>query len=423
MRRFLPLIFLLFFAAQANGQTQENPSGWKAIPLPILSFNTDLGFQFGANTEVYYYGEDPSIYPEYKHKFHAEVSHYTKGQTLAHIEYDSSYLIPGIRFSTSFTAQVNPLYNFYGFGGDITQYDREYDRRNGYAYYNYKRSLFKFIGNFQGRITKNIHWVGGVSFYHYSNEELNFKDYDYQHTLFHFYRENGVIRDNETKGAVLEFKAGLSFDTRNQETTPTKGIWAEAYCVGAPDVFNSGYSYLKLILHFRHYLTPFRNADWFTFAYHLAYQGTIAGEAPFYIQQNIYTLLFKQAFSEGLGGLNTVRGLFNSRLVGDAYAWANIETRFRLYRFNVLGMNCYIGLNPFFDMGMITKPIRLNELSLAYGAPVEELKSIATRLHKSVGIGFKFGMDENYVFSLECAKAFNNNDGPFSLMTSINYIF
>lgn len=425
MRSFLPFIILLSICFSAAGQTKENevPSGWKAIPLPILSYNTDLGFQFGATTEIYNYGKDPSIYPEYKHKFHAEVSQYTKGQTMAHIEYDSSYLIPGIRFSTSFTAQINPLYNFYGFGGDITQYDREYDRRNGYAFYNYKRSMFKFISNFQGNITEGVKWIGGLSIYHYSHEELNFKDYDYHQTLFHFYRENGVIRDNETKGAVLELKAGFSFDTRDQETTPTRGIWAESYCVGAPNIFNCGYNYLKLILHFRHYLTPFRNADWFTFAYHLAYQGTVAGEAPFYMQQNIYTLLFKQAFCEGLGGLNTVRGLLNARLVGDGYAWANIETRFKIYEFYLLKTKCYVGLNPFFDMGMITKPIRLEELSAAYETPVEELRKTATRLHKSVGIGFKFGMDENYVFSLECAKAFNNNDGPFALMTSINYIF
>jgi len=425
MRRILPYMILLAICATSFAQSKEDeiPSGWKAIPLPILSYNTDLGFQFGATTEFFDYGKEPSLYPDYRHKFHAEVSQYTKGQSMAHLEYDSSHLIPGIRFSTSLTAQINPLYSFYGFGGDITEYDRDYDRRNGYAFYNHKRRLFNLICNFQGNIAKGVNWVGGFSCHLYSNEELNFKDYDGDQTLFHFYRANGIIRDDETKGKVMEFKAGLSFDTRDLETSPTKGIWAEAYAIGSPDLFKSGYSYLKLSLHFRHYLTPFRNTDWFTFAYHLAYQGTVAGEAPYYMQPIIHSLLFKQAFSEGLGGLNTVRGLLNARLVGNGYAWTNIEARFRIYSFKILKMKCYLGVNPFFDMGMITSPMRLEELSAAYGKPVEELRTVAMRLHKSAGIGFKFGIDDNYVLSLECARPFSRNDGPFAVMTSINYIF
>jgi len=425
MRRFLQFIILFSICTHAYAQQNEKavPSGWKAIPLPILSYNTDLGFQFGANAEIYDYGKEPSLYPEYRHRFRAEVSQYTKGQTMAHIEYDSSYLIPGIRFSTAATVQLNPLYNFYGFGGDITQYDRSIDRRDGMAFYNYKRNFFRFIANFQGQVSKHVQWVGGLTLWYYLHQELNFKDYDYKQTLFHLYRTYGVIRDNETEGTTLELKAGLSLDTRDQETTPHKGIWAEAYLVGSPDMFNTGYKYLKLCLHFRHYITPFRNADWFTFAYHLAYQGTIAGEAPFYMQQNIHALLFKQSFGEGLGGLNTVRGLLNARLVGDGYAWANVETRFRMFRFNLFGTECYIGANPFYDVGMITKPIRLEELAVAYETSVEELNKLATRLHHSAGIGFKFGFDTNYVLSLEFAKAFNKNDGPFAFMTSINYIF
>lgn len=425
MRRFLHSLFFLSFCVCVHAQTNENsiPSGWKATPLPILGYNTDLGFQFGATTDIFDYGKDPSLYPEYRHQFHAEVSQYTKGQTLAYISYDSSHLIPGVRFSTSFTVQINPLYSFYGFGGDITLYDRSIDRKNGEAFYNYKRNQFRFVGNFQGRITSRLHWVGGLTLSYFSNQELSFKDYDPEKTLFHLYRTYGIIRDNETEGTILEFKGGLSLDTRDAETSPRRGIWAEAYAVGAPDIFRTGYSYLKLCLHFRHYFTPFRKADWFTLAYHLAYQGTVAGEAPFYMEQNIHSLLFKQAFSEGLGGLNTLRGVLNSRLVGAGYAWANFEARFRVYEFSLQGTEFYIGVNPFFDMGLITQPIRLQELSEAYSTPVEELREKATKLHESIGVGLKFGVDENYVLSFEFAKAFNSNDGPFAFMTSINYIF
>ncbi|MDO5321273.1 MAG: BamA/TamA family outer membrane protein [Bacteroidia bacterium] len=405
---------------QAQDLSEDTPLGWKAIPLPILSFNSDLGFQFGATTDIYDYGREPSVFPEYLHKFHVEASHYTKGQTLAHIEYDSSHLVDAVRISASLTAQIDPLYNFYGFNG-ISPYDRNVDRNDGVAYYNYKRSLFRFQSNFLGDITPNIHWVTGLSFSYYVNEELNFSGYDSSNTLYHFLRERGVIRDDERKGGFFEFKGGMSFDTRDFEPSPSKGIWGELYLVGAPDILGTGYSYLKFSAHFRHYITP--GPDWLTLAYHLAYQGTILGEAPFYMQPNIYSLLFKQAYSEGLGGLNTVRGILSGRLVGNDYAWANFEIRCRVISGLLLGREWYIAVNPFFDMGFITRPYRLSELATALDESEAEIDRKARALHKSAGLGLKFGFDRNYIMSVEGGKSFSNDDGPFSIAIAINYIF
>lgn len=408
-------------ALRAQDQPDDTPEGWKALPLPILSFNSDLGFQFGATTDIYNYGREPSLYPDYLHKFHVEASHYTKGQTLAHIEYDSEHLIEGIRVSASATAQIDPLYNFYGFNGNVTTYDRGIDRQDGKAFYNYKRSLFRFQSNFQGRVRPDLYWIGGLSFSYYLNEDLNFEGYDPDNTLYHFYHTNGVIRDNEKKGGFFEFKGGLSYDTRDFEPSPTSGMWGEVYFVGAPDILRTGYSYLKLCAHFRQYFTP--GPDWITLAYHLAYQGTIAGEAPFYMQQNIYSLLFKQAYCEGLGGLNTLRGLLAGRLVGNDYAWANFEVRCRVISGLLLGREWYIAANPFFDMGLITRPYRVKEQAAAYACSEAEISRLACSLHASAGLGLKFGFDRNYIMSIEGGKSFNENDGPFSIAIAINYIF
>lgn len=425
MKKTLSIIALMASSLVLSAQElkeEERPSGWTAIPLPVFSYNTDLGFQFGATTDIYDYGKDPALYPEYRHKFHAQVSQYTKGQTLVYIEYDSSHLIPDIRFSASATTQIDPLYNFYGFGGDVTTYDRACDRSNGFAFYNYKRSMIRVMANFQGQVRDNLSWAAGLSFWHYIHEDLDFGNYDPEYTLYHQYREYGLIRDDETRGSVLEIKGGLSFDSRDFEPSPTKGIWAEAYAIASPGLFGTD-AYLKLSAHFRHYFTPFAKADWLTFAWHLAWQGKIAGNVPFYMQQNISTLLFKQAYSEGLGGLNTVRGLLNARLVGNGYAWANFEARCRVFTWTLMGIEWYGAVNPFFDMGLITEPFRAEEQAEALGKSVEEIRKEATRLHKSAGIGLKLGLDRNYILSIEFAKPFSENDGPFAIMTSINYIF
>lgn len=423
MRRLPAIAFLLLPLAVSaqEGQQEPLPGGWKVTPAPILGYNTDYGFVFGASTDIYNYGRKPSLYPDYRRKFHCEVSQFTGGRTFADIEYDDPTLIPGVRLSAAFTAQIDPLYNFYGFGGDVTTYDRSLDRKGEVAFYSYKRSLLHFQTALSGWLSPHIQWNLGLVFRRYVNEETSYRKYDPENTLFHIYRTWGVIRDNEAEGSFIEFKGGLSYDSRDSRMAPSRGIFADLFLVGAPDIFKTGYSFLQLCTHFRHYVTP--GPDWLTIAFHLAWQGTVAGEAPFYMLPNIHSLHFTTQFSEGLGGYNTLRGLLDSRLVGDGYAWANFELRFRLFSWSLAGMDCFLGLNPFFDMGMITNPYRLDGIAAASQTSYDELKALATRLHKSAGAGIKFGLGDIYILSLEAGKSFSKNDGPMNLAVSINYIF
>lgn len=417
------LALLCICATALRAQESQNvvPEGWKATPMPLVGYMSDLGFIFGATSDFYDYGHNPALFPGYRHRIHAEASYSTKGRILARLEHESSFIIPGIRFSASATAQIDPLYNFYGFNGDVTSYDRSIDRRNGVAYYNYRRSLFNFRSNFEGDITPRLKWFAGLSFRYCLNEDLNHKNYDSYNTLFHFYRANGIIRDNELKGGFFEFQGGLAYDSRSSTLSPARGIYADAFMVGAPDILGTGYSYLKLCAHFRHYIQIC--PDWLIFAYHLAYQGTVIGEAPFYMQQNIYSTRTDQTYCEGLGGLNTLRGMMSGRLVGNDYAWANFEIRCRIVSGNVAGMEWYLALNPFFDIGVIAKPFRTAELASALGMSEAEISRLARSFHKSAGLGVKIGLDNSYMISIEGGKSFNDNDGPFNISTSINYIF
>lgn len=45
--------------------------------IPAVSFDTDLGFQYGAIVNLYDYG-DGTIYPKYNHSLYLEWSRYTK---------------------------------------------------------------------------------------------------------------------------------------------------------------------------------------------------------------------------------------------------------------------------------------------------------------------------------------------------------
>jgi hypothetical protein len=87
MRRItLVVLMILFFSYLLKAQNADTAEaftkkGWNFGMLPAVSFNSDLGFQYGGLINFFHYG-DGSRYPSYDHSFYLEVSHYTKGSGL-----------------------------------------------------------------------------------------------------------------------------------------------------------------------------------------------------------------------------------------------------------------------------------------------------------------------------------------------------
>ena len=138
-----------------------------------------------------------------------------------------------------------------------------------------------------------------------------------------FTAATGIIYDDESGGGShIELRAGVVYDTRDNEPDPSCGLYADLLLYGSPDIIDRrGYHYLKAAVSFRHYLPLIRGK--LVFAYRLCWQGTVAGRAPFYVQQNYATLFLKQINSDILGGAISLRGILYNRVVGDGMAWAN----------------------------------------------------------------------------------------------------
>lgn len=407
MKKFILLAVCLAFSAALKAE--DKVSGWNIGPLPCVSYNSDLGFQYGVCADVFYYG-DGSLFPDYLHRFYVEASRYTKGQTLLHAQYDSKHLIPGIRVTSAVSFQYDPLYYFYGFNG-AENYDPSLDlnRTTGVARYNYQRSMLRVLLDFQGSISSHLNWAAGLSFWSMANSAHSSEHYDAATSLFNQYVGAGLIPANQADGGShLEMKAGIVYDSRDMEAAPNRGIWAEAYLNGSPDLFGQGSSYLKLVAHFRQYLSLWKGA---VFAYHLGYQGTILGESPFYMLPVIYTLYLRQTGSEGLGGYNTVRGLIQNRLTGEGYLWGNFELRQKLVSFDFIGEHWYVAVNPFIDAGYIAQPYRAD----AFGC--------GQRLAVSAGAGLKLAMNENFIVSFEAAQVLGHDEYPLGSSIVLNYIF
>lgn len=290
-------------------------TGFSFTPIPALSYSSDLGFQLGAILDAYWFG-DGSTYPKYRHKLTAEACYYTKGSGIYYLFYDSEYLIRGLRFTASASYLPNTMMAFYGFNG----YPAPFLRDKNAGFYAVDRNLLRIMGDLQGPIAGHLGWAAGAAFFHYATGRTRVEKYAGETTLYDLYRRYGIIYDDESGGGShIELRAGVVYDTRDNEPDPSCGLYADLLLYGSPDIIDRrGYHYLKAAVSFRHYLPLIRGK--LVFAYRLCWQGTVAGRAPFYVQQNYATLFLKQINSDILGGAISLRGILYNRVVGDGMA-------------------------------------------------------------------------------------------------------
>jgi Omp85 superfamily domain len=160
-------------------------------------------------------------------------------------------------------------------------------------------------------------------------------------------------------------KAGVAFDTRDFEKNPRSGVFADATGEWSSRAFGSSFSYLRLTIAGRFYLSPFRRAasgagagltpSDVVLAGRLLYsmQG---GNVPFFAMD---TLAFTEGDQQGLGGERTLRGYPQDRFVGRAAALANAELRWNFAHFPLLQQQFALQLAPFFDTGRVFDQVSL----------------------------------------------------------------
>ena len=124
--RLLSLI-LIFSVLHSTGFTQDEEknqvkeekikTGWVLGPLPVVAFDSDLGFEYGVLANLYNFG-DGSRYPRYDHSLYFEVSRYTRGTGIYRFYYDSDRLIKGIRTKFDIAYLPDEKMDFFGFNND-----------------------------------------------------------------------------------------------------------------------------------------------------------------------------------------------------------------------------------------------------------------------------------------------------------------
>jgi hypothetical protein len=177
--------------------------------------------------------------------------------------------------------------------------------------------------------------------------------------------------------------------------------------------------------------------DKLTFAYRLAYEGTIGKSAPWYTLP-FYTNMGIKADNDGFGGYRTVRGLMLNRVQGLDVGFYNIEFRYKFVEFKLWKQNIAFALSAFTDGAhvfrrynmaftdeakaklFLTDPIYGNDKIDLYDKFVFNRKD---GFHGSAGLGLRFIMNQNFIVAFEGAQCFNKQDGGFAFYLNTGFLF
>ena len=446
-RRILFTLFGLFLCiplfSQADDSTYRK-EGFTFGILPAISYDADLGFQYGGLTNLYWYG-DGTNYPDYNHSLYIEYSKYSAGSTLLRFYYDSPIFIKNVRTTADLTWFRDLALDFYGFNGRDAVYNSawEDDTSEDYqsrVFYRHHREMFRIMTNFKGKI-RNDHpqweWMAGMVYFDFNigsvdidrlnknkDEEDKLPEID---GLYDKYLDWNLIPTQEANGGRHAYlKVGISYDTRDILANPSKGLWTEVFLSSMPAFLSSHNSHFTRInLYHRQYFA-LNNKRNLIAAYRIGWQHKLSGIIPFYLLPHMASSILTSATSQGLGGSKTLRGINRNRIVGNGNLLTNVELRWKMWQTKLFKQNFYLGTNYFVDMGLVTqeykidKSIAMDELEEDYHLYFNDSKD---KPHCSYGLGLKAALNENFVLSADYGIAANDQDGSSGLYITLNYLF
>ena len=441
MRKAIIIFFpiLLFSGNFILGQEkpkEKMKEGWSFGFFPAFGYDSNTGVKYGGILKLFDYG-DGSSYPRYDQSFHFEWSRTTRGTGVNQLIYDTRTFIPGIRMLAEASYLTEKALNFYGFNGYNAYYNSHFTISKDPLYrssvfYAMDRAMIKmkleFIGKLKG---DKLKWFGGFEYFNNMLDTVDInnlnKGKDQNHLLpsvggglyGNFVKWGLIPTDQAHGGQTTVFKIGAKYDTRDKESNPSTGLWTEMQLLLVPGFLSDGYGYTRIAFTHRQYLTLIPKRV--ILAYRVSYQAKLSGEMPFYMLPLVFNSA-PQITLSGLGGATTIRGILRNRVVGEDFAYGNVEIRWKVFRAIILNQNFYFALAGFTDTGMITGKYRLPAITdpegLAWLAMGEKEKP-----HVTYGGGGHVAINDNFVITMDYAWTTDPQDGSRGTYIGLNFLF
>lgn len=314
-------------------------------PLFNFNYNIDQGVQLGVGYIIEKQGFRKSPYASKQEIW----VNYNTGRKSFILDYTADFKKAVGRNDLVFNANVlgpGNISNFFGLGNN-TQYehddddledledDDENEREDGISYfrnrYNYLNSSLKLRRD----LDQDWRVEGGVLLSYYTstrsgNDERFFRDFDAA------FPEEGVFTTRFYAGLT----AGWSYDTRDNEGIPKKGVFWKTTVSAQQGLVGGDKRYGVLTSEFRFFLNPGKSG--LVIANRIG-GGTTIGDPTFF--QHIQ-----------LGGANSLRGYNSRRFTGRTGLYHNIDLRLKLFNFTSYLVPGTVGMIAFNDVGRVWQP-------------------------------------------------------------------
>ena len=408
--------------------------------LPLISFNSDDGFGYGAR--VIATQPDATLKP-FKYQIWGQYYKTTKGRENHEVKFDIlDFLGTGLRFKVQGGFVRFNSAQYYGLGNyqdiqkntairkgelpinenipsvrdfyQINEWNEELtlnqnfatsqgldginpgrriirERQNKFFLYDRVEPYGSIITeDFIGQ--SNFKWQLGYRLTRYRLDTF-YGDFDdgegepNSRTLIDIDRPHGYDATERRKYVSLP-RVGFIYDSRprDREKDPNSGIFSDIHYVGSGKGTGSDYSFQKVTLTWRHYIEVghgFFHAMGQEMVLAYRFQGhETFGDAPFYELEKVYSA---EETARGLGGGYGLRGYPSGQFVDKVMAMANGEMRYTFAKTGFLGGMNFVAL-AYYDIGQVA-PTRA-ELSMDRG------------FHKAWGGGIRMIWKKNTVVNI-----------------------
>ena len=338
--------------------------------VPDLSSDPVNGFGYGAEGTIYFNGKksDPFFkYTAYRAKIDVALFNTTKSQREIKVAVDIPYILDTKwRFRGEMSYEVNPNHLYFGINSQTTLQGLSYYPKGDVtqplvtnaSYSDYERSLTG-INQFYNTYKKQ-EAILNISLEHSFMEGRlrTLIGYEAASLQMSSFPGNSLLQNDFNAGLitgvgrnVLTFaQLGLIYDSRDLETDPSKGFFAELTNEASLKVLGSSFNFNKTFAHINYYhkILPsvFKKL---IFAGRIA-MGYTAGNSPFLEYQDQWS---SEGSIEGLGGGKTLRGYKQCRYLDRLTQFNNFELRYRFTQFTLLKQHIALSAVPFFDLGAV----------------------------------------------------------------------
>jgi outer membrane protein assembly factor BamA len=345
-----------------DDELAEKKEGISFAGVPDLSSDPVNGFGVGVEGSMFFNGKkkDPFYaYTPYRAELNLAVFVTTRLQREIQLGLDVPYIFnTKWRLRTEAAYEANP--NFLYFGVTEKSLAPLVNPKTGVEYSSYKDYKNNLLANsinyntfYKTEAVLNVSMERSFlegklrTLIGYEIAQINVSTPLNDSSLVHKDFDSGKIKGYGSNIISL-VQLGVIYDTRDLETDPTKGIFAEVTNEVSLTALASQYNFNKLFLHANGFYPLFPKvfkrlilAGSFGFVW-------TQGDAPFFEYSDAWS---SEGDIDGMGGSKTLRGYKQARFVAPVMQYLDIELRCRIGQLKLLKQNLAFSVVPFFDEG------------------------------------------------------------------------